>query len=354
MQRRRAARVILVDESGAVLLFRGGDPDRPAAGTWWFTPGGAVESGELAETAAKREVREETGLEVTDLGPVVLCRQVEYEFEGTQFSQAEDYFLVRCEHFDISDSGWTDGERRVVEACGWWSCEALRSTKETVYPDGLATLLKELGISTVDSRDRRAVVREGYNRVSTTYRGDSETPPEHRLWIRELLDHLGEKAEVLDLGCGCGVPVARDLTGAGHHVTGVDFSDVQIARAKQLVPTADFVKADITALEFGAAAFDAVVCLYAIIHLPLEAQAPLIGNIAGWLRPGGRLLLTAGDTAWTGAEDGWLGGDAQMWWSHADRATYRGWLGAAGLEITSEGSIREGLGVHSVFWALRP
>jgi len=123
MQRRRAARVILVDESGAVLLFRGGDPARPAAGTWWFTPGGAVEPGELTETAAKREVREEAGLEVTDLGPVVLRRQVDYEFEGTRFSQVEDYFLVRCEHFDISDAGWTEGERRVIEACRWWSSD---------------------------------------------------------------------------------------------------------------------------------------------------------------------------------------------------------------------------------------
>ena len=82
-----------------------------------------------------------------------------------------------------------------------------------------------------------------------------------------------------------------------------------------------------------------MVCLYAIIHLPLEAQAPLIGNIAGWLRPGGRLLLTAGDTAWTGAEDGWLGGDAEMWWSHADRATYRGWLGQQPARAKSRSSL---------------
>jgi len=42
---------------------------------------------------------------------------------------------------------------------------------------------------------------------------------------------------VLDLGCGCGIPVAQEL--AQHfQVTGVDLSEVQIARARQLVPQA--------------------------------------------------------------------------------------------------------------------
>ena len=43
---RVAARVLVVDRDGAVLLLRGGDPHRPEAGTWWFTPGGGVDDGE--------------------------------------------------------------------------------------------------------------------------------------------------------------------------------------------------------------------------------------------------------------------------------------------------------------------
>jgi hypothetical protein len=42
-----------------------------------------------------------------------------------------------------------------------------------------------------------------------------------------------------------------------------------------------------------------------------------------------------------------------MWWSHTDRSTYRGWLGEAGLRVTEEGEVREGDGLHSVFWAQR-
>jgi len=43
----------------------------------------------------------------------------------------------------------------------------------------------------------------------------------------------------------------------------VDISDVQIERARRLVPGATFIRADVTEIDFPAAGFDAVVCLYA-------------------------------------------------------------------------------------------
>jgi 2-polyprenyl-3-methyl-5-hydroxy-6-metoxy-1,4-benzoquinol methylase len=159
---------------------------------------------------------------------------------------------------------------------------------------------------------------------------------------------------VLDIGCGCGVPVARFLANAGHHVTGVDISDVQIDRARRLVPTGTFLRADAIEVRLPRASFDAVVCLYALIHMPLAEQPRLIERIATWLRPGGWLLLTAGSEAWTGTEDDWLAGGAPMWWSQADTATYRSWLQRAGLAITSEELVPEGMAAHSLFWAFRP
>jgi len=200
----------------------------------------------------------------------------------------------------------------------------------------------------------RRIVADGYDAISRHYRGDDDAPPLYSEWIAELQARLPDAAKVLDLGCGCGVPVARALADAGHDVTGVDVSPVQIERARDLVPQATFHVADLTDIAFEPGSFDAVVCLYAIIHVPLEEHAALLGRVARWLRPGGWLLLVTGETEWTGTEDDWLGGGAPMWWSHPDRATSRRWLTDAGFEIGDERRIPEGDGAHALFWARRP
>ena len=202
--------------------------------------------------------------------------------------------------------------------------------------------------------DERDLVRRGYDALSYHYRGDDADDGEYAPWLADLHRRLPASAAALDLGCGCGVPVARFLANAGHHVTGVDISDVQIERARRLTPTGTFLRADATRLNLPPASFDAVVCLYALIHMPLADQPHLINRIGTWLRPGGWLLATVGHDAWTGTEDNWLDGPAPMWWSHADAATYRSWLQQAGLTIASADFVSEGTSGHTLFWAQRP
>jgi 8-oxo-dGTP diphosphatase len=62
-----AVAAVIFDPAGQVLLVRRGRP--PGQGLW-TVPGGKVEAGERLADAVVREVREETGLEVT-CGPLV-------------------------------------------------------------------------------------------------------------------------------------------------------------------------------------------------------------------------------------------------------------------------------------------
>jgi 8-oxo-dGTP pyrophosphatase MutT (NUDIX family) len=139
---RVAARVVLLDREGRVLLFCGSDPARPQDGTWWITPGGGVEPGESLEQAARREVLEETGHALTaDLGPVVLRRRIQFSFEGLEYEQSEHFFVANVDNFRIDHSRWTEIEHRTIHSHRWWTADELGRTDETVYPEALLDLL---------------------------------------------------------------------------------------------------------------------------------------------------------------------------------------------------------------------
>ena len=68
---REAARVLLLDEQGRLLLWRVEDPNIDIA-SLWITVGGGLEPGESFEEAALRELAEETGLDLVEVTPRVI------------------------------------------------------------------------------------------------------------------------------------------------------------------------------------------------------------------------------------------------------------------------------------------
>lgn len=141
MKRRYAVRVVLVDPGDAVLMIRATDPTAPQGGTWWHVPGGGIEDGETQEEAAIRELEEETGLRIPEVGPVVWRRRAEFVFLGHHIEQHEVYFALGVERFQPKISGWTDIERDWMIDFRWWSANDLLTIPETVYPEGLGELV---------------------------------------------------------------------------------------------------------------------------------------------------------------------------------------------------------------------
>jgi SAM-dependent methyltransferase len=190
-------------------------------------------------------------------------------------------------------------------------------------------------LKTVSALDPKQVVGEGYDRIAEEHLEwvQSTRDEERARYTHVLLDGLPTGAEVLDLGCGAGVPTTRALA-QRFRVTGVDISARQIELARQHVSHARFVQADITQLDFPPASFDGVAAFYSIIHVPQEEKPGLLQDIAAWLRPDGLLVATMGaHSAKVDYADDFLG--APMYWSTFDSQTNRHLVEEAGLHIVS-------------------
>ena len=143
---REAARVLLLDGRDRVLLFLGCDPDRPQAGSWWFTPGGGLEPGEDVRAGAVREVLEETGLVLDPdelVGPVH-SETAEFSLGGDRYRQTGEFFVARVEAHEVDTGGFSALEQSFVLDHRWWTRDELRTTTDTVYPAVLLDLLEAL------------------------------------------------------------------------------------------------------------------------------------------------------------------------------------------------------------------
>jgi 8-oxo-dGTP diphosphatase len=143
MRRRPFARLLVLDKQDRVLLFKFVFKDGALAGKeFWATPGGAVMDGETFESAAKRELFEETGIEIAEGGEPI----AEQEFvlsmpDGEQVIAQEKFFVVRTESSEITNQNQTAEESEVMALHQWWHLAELRSTSETIYPKDLAAIL---------------------------------------------------------------------------------------------------------------------------------------------------------------------------------------------------------------------
>lgn len=139
----------------------------------------------------------------------------------------------------------------------------------------------------------------GYFRLTHRYlEADARRPePLRDRYLAAVLDDGGSRGytrdAVVELGCGTGVPVAASLARVAR-VVGVDLVADRLAAARDAVPDALFVRADMTRLGFAPGSVCAVVSFYAMIHVPDAGLPALFASIARWLRPGGLFVAALG------------------------------------------------------------
>lgn len=144
---RDTARVLLVDGRERVLLFRFPvHADRPDSGCMWITPGGGVHPGETLVAAAVRELREETGLSLTEaeLGPPVARSSGEWTWKGRRYLAVDTFFFARVAAMTVDTTGFEALERSLFDGHRWWTRSEIDAATELVLPLGLRPLLDRL------------------------------------------------------------------------------------------------------------------------------------------------------------------------------------------------------------------
>ncbi|QHC25674.1 class I SAM-dependent DNA methyltransferase [Streptomyces sp. GS7] len=110
-----------------------------------------------------------------------------------------------------------------------------------------------------------------------------------------LAGALPAGARILDAGCGTGLPTARQLSGAGHRVVGIDLSPTMVKLARDNVPGAEFHRLDIADLRGGrlggAGSFDGIAAYFSLLMMPRAEIPYALGMLHDLLRPEGLMAL---------------------------------------------------------------
>ncbi|MBQ1215943.1 MAG: NUDIX hydrolase [Firmicutes bacterium] len=130
-------RVIIENDEQKILMVKQEHPER----TVWMVPGGGIEEGETAAEAVVREMKEETGLDVT-VGPMIFHIEEVSEKRGQRFV---NFFMATVAGGDmhLGMDPEFDAEHQVLKELKFLSREEIQALPH-VYPEFLRDEVWEL------------------------------------------------------------------------------------------------------------------------------------------------------------------------------------------------------------------
>ncbi len=168
-----------------------------------------------------------------------------------------------------------------------------------------------------------------YERHAVAFDRDRGKRLVERAWMERFSAVMPEGADVLDLGCGSGEPVARFLIEAGHRVTGVDSSATLIALCRSRFPAQTWIAADMRDLSLDHR-FGGIIAWNSFFHLTPDDQRRMFGIFRDHAEAGAALMFTSGPGE--GEAIGAYQGEA-LYHASLDAAEYEMLLAAHGFSV---------------------
>lgn len=139
---RESARGLIVDEDWNCLLVHFDFHQEDTPGGFWAVPGGGVEAGESHEGALRRELIEETGIELGAMGPKVCVKTAIFTMTHHD-GQVDHIYLVQVPHQEPSPALTREQlADESVYGVKWWAADDVLSGAAVFGPRRLPELLR--------------------------------------------------------------------------------------------------------------------------------------------------------------------------------------------------------------------
>lgn len=166
-------------------------------------------------------------------------------------------------------------------------------------------------------------------------------------WLDRFCALLPAGATVLDIGCGSGLPIARQLIRRGFDITGVDATPTMLAQFQRNLPGIAAQLADMRYLALGQR-FAGLLAWDSFFHLSPDDQRDTIPRFQAHAAPGAVLMFTSGDAE--GEAIGELEG-APLYHGSLDPEEYHSLLAAAGFTVMAHTAKDPACGYRTIWLA---
>lgn len=165
-----------------------------------------------------------------------------------------------------------------------------------------------------------------HGRAWAELRGDR---PAEGLWLDRFCDLLPAGANLLDIGCGSGLPIARELVRRGFDVTGIDAAPEMLDLFRFNLPGQPAFRADMRQLSLGGR-YAGLLAWDSFFHLSPRDQRTMFARFQAHAAPKAGLMFTSGPAE--GAAIGEFEGEP-LYHGSLGSDEYRSLLDGAGFRV---------------------